>query len=224
MAATIAGVAARMGLPARALEIAYATALQESKLTNLSGGDLDSVGVFQQRPSEGWGSVAQLEDPQYAATAFFKALIQVPNYRSLPMYQAAQDVQHSADGYAYQQWESTAVQLATSYVATPHDVSCWYTPTSTGHPQVTDVETRMGEVFGPAGQGGVLTRLSTGRSGIIVTVRADEGWTVANWLMTHASMYGLTKVSYDGWTWSASLNESTWQADPSAEAGSILAS
>ena len=224
VAATIAGVAARMGLPTRALEIAYAAALQESKLTNLSGGDRDSVGVFQQRPSQGWGTVAELEDPQYAATAFFKALVKVPNYLSIPMYQSAQDVQHSADGYAYEQWESTAAQLATAYTATPHAVTCWYTPSSRGHPQVAPVETRMPEVFGPAGQAGVLTRVTTGRSGIIVSGRADKGWTVANWLMSHASMYGLTKVSYDGWTWSASLTESSWQADPGARAGSILAS
>ena len=224
VAATIAGVAARMGLPTRALEIAYATALQESKLTNLPGGDRDSVGVFQQRPSQGWGTVAELEDPQFAATAFFKALVKVPDYLSIPEYEAAQDVQHSADGYAYQQWESTAAQLATSYVAIPHAVTCWYTPSSTGHPQVASVETRMPEIFGPAGQGGALTRVTTGRSGIIVTVGADKGWTVANWLMSYASMYGLTKVSYDGWTWSASLSESSWQADPGARAGSILAS
>jgi hypothetical protein len=224
VAATIAGVAARMGLPTRALEIAYATALQESKLTNLPGGDRDSVGVFQQRPSQGWGTVAQLEDPQYAATAFFKALVKVPNYLSIPEYQAAQDVQHSADGYAYEQWESTAAQLASAYIAAPHAVTCWYTPSRTGHPQVAPVETRMAEVFGPAGQGGVLSRVTTGRSGIIVSVGADKGWTVANWLMSHASMYGLTKVSYDGWTWSASLTESSWQADPGGRAGSILAS
>jgi len=224
VAATIAGVAARMGLPTRALEIAYAAALQESKLTNLPGGDRDSVGVFQQRPSQGWGTVAQLQDPQYAATAFFKALVKVPGYLSIPQYQAAQDVQHSADGYAYEQWQSTAAQLAIAYTARPHSVTCWYTPSRAGHPQVASVETRMAEVFGPAGRGGVLTRVSTGRSGIIVTVRAEKGWTVANWLMSHASMYGLTKVSYDGWTWSASLTESSWQADPGARAGSILAS
>jgi len=223
VAATIAGVAARMGLPTRALEIAYATALQESKLTNLPGGDRDSVGVFQQRPSQGWGTVAQLEDPQYAATAFFKALVKVPNYLSIPEYQAAQDVQHSADGYAYEQWESTAAQLASAYIATPHAVTCWYTPSRTRHPQVASVETRMAEVFGPAGQEGVLSRVTTGRSGIIVMVGAGKGWTVANWLMSHASMYGLTKVSYDGWTWSASLTESSWQADPGPRAGSILA-
>ena len=79
-AATIAGVAARDRLPREALTVAYATAWQESKLENLTYGDRDSVGIFQQRPSEGWGSKAQLEDPAYAAGAFFGALVKIPGY------------------------------------------------------------------------------------------------------------------------------------------------
>lgn len=227
VAATIAGVAARMGLPIRALEIAYATGLQESKLTNLTSGDRDSVGVFQQRPSQGWGTVAELEDPQYASTAFFKALVKVPNYLTIPMYQAGQDVQHSADGSAYEQWESTAVLLATAYTHSAHTVTCWYAPSATSRPQLSAARTRMIQVFGPtgpAGDGAVLQALTTTRSGVEVRVRAENGWTVANWLMSHASMYGLTKVSYDGWKWSASLTETSWQAAPGGSAGSILAS
>ena len=69
-------------------------------------GDLDSVGVFQQRPSQGWGSTAQLEDPEYASTAFLSALVKVPGYQNLPIDEAAQDVQHSADGSAYSQWDA----------------------------------------------------------------------------------------------------------------------
>ena len=85
-AATIAGVAVRERLPSRALTIAYATAFQESKLENLTYGDRDSVGIFQQRPSEGWGTTAQLEDPAYAAQAFFGALVKVPSYTTIPVY------------------------------------------------------------------------------------------------------------------------------------------
>jgi hypothetical protein len=227
VAATIAGVAARMGLPIRALEIAYATGLQESKLTNLTYGDRDSVGVFQQRPSEGWGTVAELEDPQYASTAFFKALVKVPNYLTIPEYQAAQDVQHSADGSAYEQWQATAVQLATAYTASAHTVTCWYTPSTTGHPEVAATRTRLAQVFGPTGpasDGAVLQAVTTSRSGLDVRVRAENGWTVANWLMSHASMYGVTKISYNGWKWSASLTETSWQHAPGGSAGSILAS
>jgi hypothetical protein len=226
VAATIAGVAARMALPTRALQIAYATALQESKLTNLPGGDLDSVGVFQQRPSQGWGTVAELEDPQYASTAFFKALVKVPNYLTIPEDVAAQDVQHSADGSAYAQWESTAALLASAYTATPHTLTCWYTPPAKPSPEYSSVQTRLTQVFGPTGaatDGAVITGVDRSRSGLEVRVRSQNGWTVADWLMTHASMYGLTKVSYDGWKWSASLTETTWQAAPGGSAGSILA-
>jgi hypothetical protein len=224
VAATIAGVAARMGLPARALDIAYSTGLQESKLTNLTYGDRDSVGVFQQRPSEGWGTTAQLEDPAYASTAFFKALIKVPDYLSLPIYQAAQDVQHSADGSAYAQWESTAETLTSAYTATPHAVTCWYTPSSTGHPDLSAARAGLADVFGPAGGGAVTGSVKQVRSGLQIGVTRHDGWTVANWLMANASVYGLTKVSYDGWEWSASLTESSWQAIPGDNAGSILAS
>ena len=80
IAATIAGVASKRHMPDRAVAIAYATALQESKLSNLDYGDRDSVGVFQQRPSEGWGTTKQIEDPVYATSRFFEALAAVPNY------------------------------------------------------------------------------------------------------------------------------------------------
>jgi hypothetical protein len=226
VAATIAGVAARMGLPARALDVAYATALQESKLTNLTYGDRDSVGVFQQRPSEGWGSTAQLEDPEYASTVFFSALVKVPGYQSLPISAAAQDVQHSADGSAYAQWDSTAEYLATSYMTTPHAVTCWYTPAANTRADLASAAAGLVHVFGPTGaasDGAVLQGVRPVRSELEVQVRPENGWTVANWLMANASTYGLTEVSYDGWEWSASLHESSWQAVPGNNTGSILA-
>ena len=104
IAATIAGIAVRHRLPQRAITIALAAALQESQLQNLDYGDRNSVGVFQQRPSQGWGTTAEIEDPVYATTRFFAALVKVPGYTTMPVDQAAQDVQHSADGYAYEQW------------------------------------------------------------------------------------------------------------------------
>jgi hypothetical protein len=227
IAATLAGVTARMGLPLRALEIGYATALQESKLSNPTYGDRDSVGVFQQRPSEGWGTATQLEDPEYASTAFFSALSKVPHYQNLPIDKAAQDVQHSADGSAYAQWDDTAEFLATSYVTTPHAVTCWYTPAANTRPNPTSAAKGLVGVFGPTGaasDGAVLQAVSSAGPGLKVQVRQENGWTVANWLMANASTYGLTKVSYDGWEWSASLTETSWQATPSASTGSILAS
>ena len=127
IAATIAGVASQRHMPPRAVAIAYATALQESKLANLHYGDRDSVGVFQQRPSEGWGTTRQIEDPVYATSRFFEALAAVPHYLRIPIYAAAQAVQHSADGSAYAQYAGMGAELATAFTGTePRAVWCIY--------------------------------------------------------------------------------------------------
>ena len=95
-----------MGLPPRAWIIAIATSLQESNLKNLgnlgASNDHDSLGLFQQRPSSGWGTPEQVQNPIYAATAFYKGLIEVPGWDGMPLTQAAQKVQVSAypDHYA----------------------------------------------------------------------------------------------------------------------------
>jgi hypothetical protein len=232
-AAVIAGVAVREHLPHQALTIAYATAMQESKLENLDYGDQDSVGVFQQRPSEGWGTAAQLEDPAYAAAAFFGALVKVPRYASLPVYQAAQDVQRSADGYAYQQYATAGSLLATDFTTAPHAVTCWYDPAT----QAADngVSTRLNikgairaleEAFGQPGEGGPVRAVTAARSGGSGTfdVTAAAGWAVADWLVTNASSYGITRVRYAGYQWTAGLTETAWQAGPGGIAGSIVAS
>ncbi len=101
----------QMEVPRRGREIALATALQESGLRNLDYGDRDSVGLFQQRPSQGWGSVEQLMDPVYAATRFYDALLEVPGWQELPLTEAAQAVQRSAYPNAYARWEPLASAL-----------------------------------------------------------------------------------------------------------------
>jgi len=100
-ATTIAAVAKRDGLADRAVTVALAAALQESKLRNVAYGDLDSLGLFQQRPSQGWGAPAQLLVPSYAAGAFYAALVKVPGWGAMPVADAAQAVQRSAAGDAY---------------------------------------------------------------------------------------------------------------------------
>jgi len=232
-AADIAGVAAREGLPAQALTIAYATAFQESKLENLTYGDRDSVGIFQQRPSEGWGSTAELEDPAYATRAFFGALVKVPDYTKLPVYEAAQDVQHSDDGYAYQQYAQSGALMAADYTTAPHAVTCWYSPSAQAASE--NVSTKLNlpgavksldDTFGSPGRDAVVTRVTTARSGQSITLgaAAGRGWTVANWLVANATSYGITQVSYAGYQWTARLSESSWQSDPGAPAGGIVAS
>ena len=104
----IADAARRMGLPPRAAVVATATAWQETRLRNLSYGLADSVGLFQQRPSMGWGSVAQLTDPHYATRKFYEGLIEVRGWRQMSIGVAAQAVQRSAYPERYALWAREA--------------------------------------------------------------------------------------------------------------------
>lgn len=212
IAATIAGVAQRDALPSRAVTVAYATALQESKLQNLRYGDQDSVGVFQQRPSQGWGTPAQLEDPVYAASKFLSALASVPGYQDMPVYQAAQDVQHSADGLAYQQYQSMAASMASAFTGQDaHAVWCWYPQKITGTALTAAVGSGLSQTFGPR------PALVTGDPEMSVRVTtAGEGWAVAAWLISHAQQYRIQAVRYAGYLWSASDGTRGWARSVSA--------
>ncbi|GAA4300985.1 M23 family metallopeptidase [Blastococcus sp. MG754426] len=137
-AQTIVAVAAAQGLDPYAATVALATAYQESRIRMLAndgsspeltaeqaavtatslqhahdglGSDHDSVNTFQQRWIAGWGTVAQLMDPVYAAAAFYDRLVEVPNWRTIPLTQAAQEVQVSAAGGAYARWAPFAGEL-----------------------------------------------------------------------------------------------------------------
>ena len=114
-AATIIVVGAVLDVPERGQIVALATAMQESQLRNLGDlgarNDHDSLGLFQQRPSMGWGSVDQVMDPVYSTTAFYLALKRVPGWESMAVTVAAQRVQRSAFPYAYAQWETDANAL-----------------------------------------------------------------------------------------------------------------
>jgi hypothetical protein len=216
IAATIAGIAARHRLPHRAVIIALAAALQESELQNLDYGDRDSVGVFQQRPSQGWGTTAEIEDPVYATTRFFAALVKIPGYTKMPVERAAQDVQHSADGYAYEQWVGIATQLTGDFTGTsPAGVSCWYTPA--GHANLTGALKQLTQTFGPAGKNAVLVGVTTDRSGkknkkeTVVHVQRGGAWTVAAWLVAHAQQYGISQIRYAGYVWNAANGSMGWQ-------------
>jgi len=226
VAATIAGVAVRYRLPREAVTIAYATAMQESKMENLNYGDRDSVGIFQQRPSEGWGTATQLEDPVYATTVFFRALVKIPGYTRLPVYQAAQDVQHSADGSAYQAYATVAASLAGSFAgAQAHAVTCWYSPASHGA-NVRAAWRDMAATFGRPGRNRALEGMTTARSekSAVFRVRRADGWTVASWLVTHADSYGITRLRYGGYEWRASISETSWQREPGPASAGIAAS
>jgi LysM repeat protein len=118
-ARTIIDVGRRLGVPEQGIVIALATAMQESSMRNLPYGDRDSLGLFQQRPSAGWGSPDQLQTPDYAATLFYggpsnpnagrtRGLLDIAGWQSMTVTQAAQAVQISAYPDAYAKWEASA--------------------------------------------------------------------------------------------------------------------
>jgi hypothetical protein len=226
IAATIAAVYERMGLPARALTIAYATAMQESDLANLNYGTSDSVGVFQQRPSQGWGTVTELENPVYATTAFFNALVKVPGYTTLAVATAAQDVQRSADGSAYNNYLSQAEEMTPAFTS-GHGLTCWE---GTGQSNVAldlhGAALAMDNAFGVPGTSSALdsiTRVRSNKADSVVT-RSGAGWAAANWLVVNAATYGITQISYDGYTWAEGVGSTTWHHDSSSGTTSIVAS
>jgi hypothetical protein len=218
IAATIAGVAERDGLPAQAVTVAYATAWQESKLRNLLYGDRDSVGVFQQRPSQGWGNRSELENPVYASSKFFSALAKVPGYQRLPVYEAAQDVQHSADGFAYEQYQPVAAHMAIAFTGQdPHAVWCWYAQKISTTARTSAASAGLADAFGP------LTARASVDPGLIMHVAGvRQGWAMAAWLVSHAQQYQISSVGYEGYRWTAANGAQGWaRAVSPAPAGSI---
>ncbi|AZM57885.1 heavy metal transporter [Streptomyces sp. WAC 01529] len=207
-AATVAAVGTARGMPERAVTIALATALQESGLRNIRHGDRDSLGLFQQRPTQGWGDERQIMDPAYSAARFYEHLAEVPGYSRLPLTVAAQRVQRSGYPQAYAKHEPDAVLLAAALTGrAPAAFSC---------------EGRVGtEPGGPARVRAALVR-DFGREvrperarGRTVTVpvpataaaagRAPRrGWELAHWAVAHSSALRVERVSYGGWEWHAS--------------------
>ena len=113
-AAIIAAVGVRRGLPARAVSIALATAYQESKISNLDHGDRDSLGIFQQRPSMGWGTAKQITNPYYAANRFYDELEKIDGYQTMRITEAAQRVQRSGFPEAYEDHAADGRALASA--------------------------------------------------------------------------------------------------------------
>ncbi|MBX7267003.1 hypothetical protein KIF24_13860 [Micromonospora sp. Llam7] len=118
-AKAIVAATKKAGMDERAAVVAIGTALQESKLENLGHlgdrNDHDSQGLFQQRPSSGWGTVEQITDPEYATLAFLKGLKQVDGWQDMPLTEAAQTVQVSAYPDHYAQWEQQAADLVAAH-------------------------------------------------------------------------------------------------------------
>jgi hypothetical protein len=229
-ATTIVAVAVRRGLPARAASIALATAYQESKLRNLDHGDRDSLGLFQQRPSQGWGTAKQIQNPYHAINAFYDALVKVDGYQSMQVTEAAQRVQHSGFPDAYADHEADGRALASALTGySPHRFSCVVdaaTDLDAQKPRQDGLTRRAEKVranlqraFGalPLGgfaAGGVSTGHMKGSAhydgrAVDVFVRPVDaankrtGWAIASYLVAHASRLDIDHVIFDKRIWTA---------------------
>ena len=188
------------GLPDHAVTIALATALQESELRNLTYGDRDSVGLFQQRPSQGWGTPAQIEDPVYAASVFDDHLVRIQGWESMPVTEAAQLVQLSA----------SARRLCPVGIRSAITGRGLHRRAARGaHLPSRRLRRRRPAVVG-AGRCG---RHRTGRPFLRGHRDPTEwGWQVAAWAVAHAYNYHLTSVSFGGRLWTPSSG--SWDGAP----------
>lgn len=228
-AALIAAVAERRGLPARAVSIAITTAYQESGLENLPYGDRDSLGMFQQRPSMGWGTPSQLLNRSYATNAFYNALVKVPEYESMDITEAAQTVQRSGFPSAYRDHEADGRALASALTGNSEAALSCDVPAEdlARQPMGADGLTARAEAvrrnilrtFGdlPLGgfaPGGVNSGHMSGSlhyQGRAIDVSfpatADDslirGWALAQYLVANSARLHVEHVIYDGRVWTA---------------------
>ncbi|MFL6079315.1 MAG: hypothetical protein ACJ714_05235 [Ornithinibacter sp.] len=214
-AAAITAIAVQRGMPPRAATIAIATAMQESKVRNVEFGDRDSLGLFQQRPSQGWGTAEQILDPEYSTNKFYDALEKIKGYRSMDIAQAAQKVQRSAAGEAYAQHEAQARVTASVLSGQTHagTVCALKDPERAGDP--AKVAALVEKDFGISATPGKGT----------VTVSADSpdlAWAVGSWAVARAVDTGATGVVVGDREWRRGMSDSalTWHTvDPAPGTG-----
>ncbi|WP_406197615.1 MULTISPECIES: heavy metal transporter [unclassified Streptomyces] len=236
-AATIAAVGTGRGLPERAVAIALATALQESGLRNIAHGDRDSLGLFQQRPSMGWGTEQEIMDPTYSSGMFYKHLVKVRGYREMPLTVAAQHVQRSGFPEAYAKHEPDATLLAAALTGrSAATLTCEGRPAAKlttgpdavraalvrdfGRDALQPASAEVGAedatptptptASGSGGQTVVLPVTADGGSGAGRGVR-ERGWQLAHWAVANASDLHIKRVSYAGREWTAGNTDSRWR-------------
>jgi hypothetical protein len=201
-------------LPDRAAVAALAAGLQESKLRNLppGAGDRDSVGVLQQRPSQGWGGgdPKALQDVSSATKEFLTRLVKIDGWQTMPLAEAVQRVQISADGSAYAQHEPEATALARGLLGrTPEGVTCTF-----------DKPTVVAATATVKAQ--LLHELPVNAPRVTASTLAVPGahWQTAAWFVANADRYGIDSVAYDGNRWTRAKG---WQRDAAAPATEVRA-
>ncbi|WP_409496114.1 hypothetical protein [Amycolatopsis sp. cmx-11-12] len=245
-AATIVAVGQRLGVPEYGWIVAVTTALTETRLQNLDHGDRDSLGLFQQRPSMGWGTPGQIMDPGYSSEQFYRHLLAVPNWQSIPVAEAAQTVQRSGFPDRYTVFEDTARQI----VAATKGAPC-----ATGTPgklrtdwlseQATMPDPTSGGRITPRTLNLVQTLRTNGMTGnglgcfahrpanphsdhpqgracdIMFNPHSQPsvtgGWQVANWLIAHQANLGVSYLIWQAQYWSA--DNPTWSTYQSSAYG-----
>lgn len=210
VAATMVGAVTRYRttLPVRAQVLVLAAALQESKLNNVPAGqgDRDSVGVLQQRPSQGWGSAASLADVGVATTKFLDALVKVDGWEEMPAADAIQAVQVSFDGSLYAQHEAQATVMAAALSGrTPAGITC-----------ELDKPTKVATAAAVAKQVGAELGITTPTAASDSTVRVPGArWQTAAWFVANADRLGIENVAYAGRHWT---RDKGWQGSSTAGA------
>lgn len=196
-AALISGIAVQRGLPARAASIALATSIQESKLRNIGHGDNagpDSRGLFQQRPSQGWGTEDQVMDPVYATNRFYEELEQVPGYETMSITEAAQKVQRSAYPEAYADHEGEGKAFASALTGhSPAALNC-VLKTPEGAEDAASVQEQLDLAYPglePSVQGNELQ----------VSANETTGWAIAQWAVASAKELQIESVAFAGLRW-----------------------
>lgn len=208
-ATIVVGVATRRGLAPRASTIGLATVYQESGIRNLDYGDRDSLGLFQQRPSQGWGTVAQVQDPYYASGKFYAALVKVKGWESGDVNDVAQAVQRSGHPKGYVRHVENARRLASALTGeTPASFTCLVK----GPP--------------PADPEGMALFLSktlpessrVQRDGHTIKVSAKDtrsAWSAAHIAVGNTAFYGAAKIQVGSRSWTPSgKGASTWVGEP----------
>lgn len=205
----IVGVATQRGLAPRASTIAIATVYQESGIRNLTYGDRDSLGLFQQRPSQGWGSPTEVRDPYHASNRFYEALVKVPDWRNGDVNDVAQEVQRSGHPNGYAKHVENARRLASALTGeTPASFTCRVFDPPTGDPEglATFLERTL-----PAS-----SRVT--RTADEVTIEAESAqlaWSAASLSVANHHRFGLAGVDVAGRTWTPSSRElATWEGEP----------
>jgi hypothetical protein len=225
-ASLIAALGVKRGLPARAVSIALATAYQESKIRNLTHGDRDSIGIFQQRPSQGWGTVAQISNEYYAINKFYDALEKIHGYQTMRITEAAQKVQRSGFPEAYEAHAPDARALASALTGySAHGAFTCVAADPQGHGTAARATSSLTKAYGD---------LDVARTGsaqdFTVTVGADRdgnriGWSVAAYLLAHADRLDVTRVSFDGKTWHTGRDsEKGWVGSSKASSTEVTVS